>query len=275
MSTVAHLPSSAEPLANPSGNGGCEFTYTPTDGRMSLSWIVPWADVQAFRIAALGREETIELAPGPPPVTITRVVPLQCPFDDHLWALGIRGRALTASDVYDAGTPYEDFYGHAVLTVDFGVLPYSFTDQPYLSVRYRGTNTGITLPNHVYKKAGGTERTTQDIVIPCFQEDFIVTKHEVANLDAELAVLKSLAGMCNSAAVTVDGQTYGVHELHLPEFDAEEGISIGGARKASLSYPVRWRPRPTWQQVQWQDGSIANLDPLPLLTGSFAPLFGL
>lgn len=280
MSTILDLPASAraEPtglLTNPNGNGRNSFRYTSTDGEQVMRWLVPGSDVQAFRTAALFRREDIALPGGG---TMNRVVPLVCPLDDQLYALEVSGDSFSAAtdepDVddwsYGAVNPW-DLY---IVTVKFGVLPYSFVDTPYISVRRTGRSTGITLPNHVYSRAGGTERTTQDIVIPCFQEEFIVTRHEVTDLDAELAIIEPLAGMCNDAAIALNGRSYPLHTLHFPEFDAELAISFGGSRKASISYPVRWRPRPTWQQVQWTDGSIANLNPLPLLTGNLGPLFG-
>lgn len=276
MSEVSALPPSAEPLANPLGNGAFTSRRDATTREDQLSWIVRFAELGAFYAACFDTEETIEVAPGPPPTTITRPVPLKHPFAPDIYALEANARALTASDIYNESDIWSDFYEFCVVTVKFGVLPYSFAgDSPYISVRYSGRSTGITLPNHVYHRAGGTERTTQDIVVPCFQQEFVITRHEVTNLNEELGILKPLAGMCNATAITVDGQSYAQHTLHFPEFNAELAISFGGSRKASISYPVRWRPRPTWQQVQWSDGSIADLDPLPLVAGNIGPLFGL
>lgn len=279
MATVADLPASARKLllTNPGGNGGWTCEYSAADGKQAASWLVPFADIQAFRTACLSKEEEIVITEEPP-VTINRVVPLVCPWDSALHAIGISGRSLTNPagqvdlDPWAPGAvpPWE----LVVLTVRFGVLPYSFTDRPFVSVRYGGRSNVITLPHGSLKFAGNDERIDAPLGLPCFCQDLVVTWHEVTDLAAALAVIEPLAGMVNDEDLTVRGRTYVEGSLHFPEFDAEEAISFGGSRKAQLSFPVRWRPRPTWLEGVRRDATVDAIDPEPLPTGNLDPLFG-
>lgn len=274
MSTTADLPPSAAPAANPGGNGQFSSRRTSTTRDDYLSWFVKWSELDDFYEACFDTTEEIELAPGPPPITITRIVPMVCPFSDKIHALEAQVRAMTSSDIYDGAAPYDDFYEWCVVTVHFGILPYSFTDRPFVSVRRSGRSSVVAAPIGNLKFVGNNELLDLAPGVPIFQEDFVVTWHEVTDLAGALGTIEPLAGMVNSSSVTAGGRTYATHTLHFPEFDAEEAISVGGSRKAQLSFPVRWRPRPTWLQAIRKDGTVDTITPALLQTGNLNPLFG-
>lgn len=271
MSTTADLPATAEPAANPAGAGRASSRRTTTERDDYLSWIVPHQDLDAFYTACFDKLETTDLGGG---VTSTRPVPLKHPFAASIYALEVQAQALTSSDIYDPANPYNDFFGLWVATVHFGILPYSFTDRPYVSVRRSGRAGIIAAPVGTMKFAANNEVIDIPPGIPVFQEDFVVTWHEVTDLDAALATIEPLAGMVNSTAIALRTRTYAPGTIHFPEFDAEDAISFGGSRKAQLSFPVRWRPRPTWLQGIRKDGTPDTITPQVLLTGNLNPLFG-
>lgn len=273
MTTTADLPASAQPMANPAGNGAFHSRRTAISRDDYLSWMVLFSDLDTFYEVCFDRTETITISESPL-TTITRVVPLQHPFSSKFYAIEAEGRAMSASDVYDSANPWANYYEYCIVTVHFGILPYSFTDRPFVSIRRSGRSSVATLPIGNLKFAGNNELIDIPPGVPIFQEDLVVTWHEVTDLDGALATIEPLAGMVNSADVAIGSRTYPTNTLHFPEFDAEAAITWGGSRKASLTFPVRWRPRPTWMQAIRRDGTVDTITPAPLPTGDLNPLFG-
>lgn len=278
MSTTADLPPSFfpdDPLSNVTGNGSWSADYDAQSGEQVVSWMGPFTDRLAFIEAALFKPETVTFPGG----DLTKVIPLQCPYDDRLYAIKVSMRALTVEEAEDAD-PWRDI----VATVRFGVLPYRVDgDTPLVQVRIRGKSKRITIPNFPYELIDESdafvERVAADIDRPIAEDYIDITYHGITDLAAAIAVLDPLRDKVNSETVTLPdiGRVCLPGTLHFSEMNAAKTINFGSTSKSELSISLAYRPVEWNRYVASKDphkGVFLRANPRPIESADLNGIFG-
>ena len=86
----------------------------------------------------------------------SRRIPLQCPWNDNLYAIALDYQSVGSDESVGSSRPW----GSIAVTVTFGALKWFPTDpsQPYIVKRYRGAGRIITIPGTAYTFSGGERR---------------------------------------------------------------------------------------------------------------------
>jgi hypothetical protein len=264
MATILDLPASCRHDLLDDQSGGGWFGELTRDGRReTLTWKVPFEDLDAFLTTAAGKVETWGGTGG-----VTVLVPLVSPFNSNLWAqrISYRGSGADEATSYLRPTPWVG------VQVDFGTNPFPMTgDRPFISTRVQGVANQVTLPNIPFHFSNGWE-LQQDISVSVGEIAFQVTRHWVPDVDYATATLFPYLGHTNSVAITVGYITCAVGTLLFPTFDTQFQLSAQGDIQSSLSYAVHYRPRP-WNQALRADGVWDNLTPAPFPSSDISALF--
>jgi hypothetical protein len=288
MTTIADLPDSftpEDPLSNPAGNGAWSASSDADRRGRTMSWFGLFADYDAFEAAALYTPETVTLSAGPPPLTVTRVIPLLYPYGTGrpLYCVAVDGRAFSAEDSEAAdAAPWKE----VVATCRFASLLYPVTgDSAFISVRMQGEPKRITIPNYAYVLVDDSnvlvEAVAQDVGIPIFEAKIQITWHGITDLPAALGTLAPLFDHVNSNVVTLPdlGLVCAIGTLHLADASAALSVQVSGAAKAELSITLAYRTLP-WNRAIGSGGVVrwvapsGSLTSRPIAATSFAPLVG-
>lgn len=266
------------PLTNPSGNGAwsAEYDLDGAGNRQSLSWLGPFTEFEAFRNAALYRPETIALGTG----TITRNVPLVCPYDSLLHALRVHFRSLTSLTPEEADELGLDIdaadappYGRVIATVDFGVLPYGTGGStPFVSIRKQSTPKRATIPNFAYTLVDDSnavvEALAQDVAVPVPEETFEITWHGLQTLAPFEAVVGPLVDRVNASSVTLPqvARACPAGTLYVAGTSGQQQIDTGNVAKAEASVTLIRRELP-WNRAIGSSGTPRWVAPSGTPTG--------
>lgn len=257
--TFADLPASVLLLNNPQGNGGHFGAWDQNGRKATCNFKVPIEDL----------ETTLNTINGSPQVfgsgstaTYSRSAGLQYRFYPSLYASRLSYRFEGLDSLVTVTRPNTS----AIVTVEFEPLLFDpGSNQPYVTVRVRGSVNVVTIPNFYFTFVGNSEKVEQDFGVKVGQVDLQVTMHRVPDLDAQIAKILPLMGKVNSIDTTLGKTTYLAGYLLFPTFDADEVFGTLGGQEGQFSFNVVYRSQP-WNKAMRSDGTWDTLSPAPYST---------
>jgi hypothetical protein len=248
---ISDLRTSYRLLNNAEGNGGMSFSVTPDGSTRSLSFIVAFADLEAFLVELAG--EPVLIGSG-----IVRTLPLQYPYNENLYFLRASGRAVGS----DAAVSIDRPWAYVIVQAEFSTLTFDprNSDQPYLARRVSGAAEMITVPGHTYEFTTSGEKIDQDIAKHCGAKTVELTRFELPDWNAFEVLADSLAGKVNSVTMTIKGKSYAPGYILFGTYSLDEQQSVLGTPKCQGSLAFSYRSVP-WNSGITSAGVVDTITP--------------
>lgn len=252
-------------LNHPSQNGAFRGRVNDNGREDSATFLVDFADLDDFIEQVKGVSVTYGSGSS---ATISRRIPLQCPWNDNLYAIALDYQSVGSDESVGSSRPW----GSIAVTVTFGALKWFPTDpsQPYIVKRYRGAGRIITIPGTAYTFSGG-ERREQDVGKKIGGHIIEITRLQIPSLDAFLAVAEPKEGCINSDVVTIGSTSYAAGYLLFETFSAEDQNNGLGARQSQATIVFHYSSLP-WNSDITSAGAVEALTPAIYTTTTLAPL---
>jgi hypothetical protein len=240
MSTVSQVVAAAPSWRESTKHHRTTEVSDRAPSRAEVAWWVKTSELGAALAIVDGVSEVITLDPGPPAITVTRVVPLKHPQFANLYAIGYR-----LEDRYSPEAPVTGISGtgpQTLVTVKFSSPEWPYNDESgYQKVSARGFPHALEIdPAAVAFSGGGAVGT--DERRPMYGMTYTISVGDASGVTAAQEAAWALAqGKVNSA--TWRGNAAGTVMVGSPSFDYRVRRDGSVACDYSLSFsvlPVRW-----------------------------------
>lgn len=220
----------------------------------TATFLVDFGDLNTFIDQVKGK--SVSYGSGTS-ATITRNIPLQCPWNTNLYAVALDYQSLGSDNAISNTRPWAE----VAVTVTFGTLKWFPNDpsQPYIVKRYRGAGRIITIPGTFYTFSGG-ERREQDIGKKVGGHIIEITRLQIPNFDAFLALAEPKEGSINSDVVTIGATSYAAGYLLFETFSADDQNNGLGARQSQATIVFHYSSLP-WNYDITSAGAVEELSP--------------
>jgi hypothetical protein len=202
-------------------------------GEGEVSYWVQMSQLAAALDVIDGLDETFEISPGPPPVTITRNVPLVHHRFAALYAYKYRVEEYYSPEAAGAD---KSSGPQAKISVSFWLPPWGVGADPYQDVRMTGTQQQLPADGATFS-GGGTPAF--EVTRPVSGSSYSVTVHDAPGFDeTHEAYLNTMAGGLNDAVWR--GNAIGTVQFHSPS--VAYSLKRDGSRTASYTLQFDTRP---------------------------------
>lgn len=264
--TLADLTMPYKLLTNPEANGTYEGQINDGNREETLSFMVAFADREAFISQAIGkREQYGDYTTG----QIIANEPLQHPWNQYLFASAISWRSMGMDSTQSLAAPWTN----VVCDVTFRALNWTHDDpsQPYLSYRIRGSTSAITIPGWQNSFTPSGEKIEGDVTRLVGQKSIEVTRYNIPDLARFETVCDSVINYVNATTLTIKGRAYAAGTIQFVTYSADEENQGLGQTKATASLQFLYRAI-GWNNGITSTGLVQAFTYAPYTTGNLAVL---